>query len=89
MAITHSQIVVEALKLADDNDGQGRFWKGKRGFPSGHAISSWAFASVVAKEYNDNRLIQVGAYSLATIAHESLPGDISLPTWSLAAPWVS
>jgi len=89
MAITHSQIVVEALKLAtgrerpDDNDGQGRFWKGKRGFPSGHAISSWAFASVVAKEYDDNRLIQVGAYSLATIvsvsrvtARRHFPSDV-------------
>jgi membrane-associated phospholipid phosphatase len=77
MAITHSQIVVEALKLAtarerpDENDGQGRFWKGKRGFPSGHAISSWAFASVVAKEYDDRKLIQIGAYSLATIVSVS------------------
>jgi membrane-associated phospholipid phosphatase len=89
MAITHSQIVVEALKLAagrerpDDNDGQGRFWKGKRGFPSGHAISSWAFASVVAKEYDDNRLVQIGAYSLATIvsvsrvtARRHFPSDV-------------
>jgi membrane-associated phospholipid phosphatase len=73
MAITHSQIVVEALKLAtgrerpEDNSGQGRFWKGKDGFPSGHAISSWAFASVVAEEYNDNKLVQVGAYSMATL----------------------
>jgi membrane-associated phospholipid phosphatase len=77
MAITQSQIVVEALKLAtgrerpDDNDGQGRFWKGKDGFPSGHAISSWAFASVVAQEYNDKKLIQLGAYSLATIVSVS------------------
>jgi len=73
MAITHSQIVVEAIKLAagrerpEDNSGQGRFWKGKDGFPSGHAISSWAFASVVAEEYNDSKLIQVGAYSMATL----------------------
>ena len=73
MAITHSQIVVEALKLAtgrerpEDNSGQGRFWKGKDGFPSGHAISSWAFASVVATEYNDSKLIQAGAYGMATL----------------------
>lgn len=77
MAITHSQIVVGALKLAagrerpEDNDGQGRFWKGKTSFPSGHAISNWAFASVVAAEYPDNRLVQVGAYSLATIVSVS------------------
>jgi membrane-associated phospholipid phosphatase len=77
MAITHSSIVVQALKLAtgrerpDDNDGQGRFWKGKNGFPSGHAITSWALASVAAKEYDDNRLVQIGAYSLATIVSVS------------------
>jgi membrane-associated phospholipid phosphatase len=77
MAITHSSIVVEALKLAagrerpEDNSGQGRFWKGKSGFPSGHAISSWSLASVVAKEYDDNRLIQIGAYSLATMVSVS------------------
>jgi membrane-associated phospholipid phosphatase len=89
MAITHSGIVVQALKLATgrerpyDNDGQGRFWKGKNGFPSGHAISSWALASVVAKEYNDNRFIRVGAYSLATIvsvsrvtARQHFPSDV-------------
>ena len=95
MAITHSQIVVEALKLAagrerpDDNDGQGRFWKGKREFPSGHAMSSWAFASVVSQEYSDNRLIQVGGYSLATTVSISrvTGAGISLQMWWRAVPW--
>jgi membrane-associated phospholipid phosphatase len=77
MAVVHSQIVVAALKLAtgrerpDENEGQGRFWKGKDSFASGHAISSWALASVVAREYDDHKLIQIGAYSLAAIVSAS------------------
>jgi membrane-associated phospholipid phosphatase len=44
----------------------GDFFKGGRSFPSGHAVSSWTLATVVANEYHDKRLVQVAAYGLAT-----------------------
>lgn len=42
------------------------WWDGGYSFPSGHAISSWALATVVANEYSDHRIVQVAAYGLAT-----------------------
>jgi len=45
---------------------QGEFWEGGRSFPSGHAATSFAFASVVAHRYPHNFWIKWGAYGLAT-----------------------
>jgi PAP2 superfamily len=61
-----------ALKLAFDrqfpysNHSTGEFWGGGRSFPSGHAATSFAFASVFADRYPHNRWIKWGAYALAT-----------------------
>jgi membrane-associated phospholipid phosphatase len=44
----------------------GEFWEGGRSFPSGHAATSFAFASVVAHRYAHNPWIKWGAYALAT-----------------------
>lgn len=44
----------------------GSFWKGGRSFPSGHAATSFAFASVVAHRYPHNPWVKWGAYALAT-----------------------
>lgn len=71
-AVIHSQIVLEAVKLATQRDRpklpvseQGRsVWN--KSFPSGHATTSWALARVVAAEYPDHRLVGWGAYGLAT-----------------------
>ena len=40
------------------------FFQGGTSFPSNHAVLTWAFASVVAREY-PNSFAQVGAYGLA------------------------
>jgi membrane-associated phospholipid phosphatase len=45
---------------------QGEFWEGGKSFPSGHAASSFAFASVIAHRYPHNFWIKWGAYGLAT-----------------------
>src|SRR5271157_312831 len=44
---------------------QNVFFHGGTSFPSNHAALTWAFASVVAREY-PNPLAEIGAYGLAT-----------------------
>lgn len=47
-------------------DGGGHFETGGSSFPSGHAITSWALAEVIASEYHDKPLVRIGAYGLAS-----------------------
>ncbi len=60
------------LKLAFDREfpykpgSHGAFWGGGRSFPSGHAATSFAFASAIAHRYPHNRWVKWGAYGLAT-----------------------
>jgi len=88
-----SNLVVEAVKLVADRarplqrDGKGHFedstsrWSS--GFPSGHAINTWAMASIIAHQYPHPRIIPVIAYSLAATvvvsrvgARQHFPGDV-------------
>src|SRR6185295_14900228 len=39
----------------------------QRSFPSGHAMMSWSFASLVAHEYKGGKVIPTVAYSLASV----------------------
>lgn len=61
-----------ALKLAFDRQfpythgSTGKFWGGGRSFPSGHAATSFAFATAIAHRYPDKRWLQWAAYGLAT-----------------------
>lgn len=75
-AVIDANLVAEALKLAtnrerpDEGSGTGGFWphgtrKLSDSFPSGHAISSWALARVIASEY-PNKPTQISVYALAT-----------------------
>lgn len=72
-ALIDSGIVVTALKAASQRQrptvdhSSGEFFEGGSAFPSGHAISAWSLATVIAQEYGHHRpLVQVGAYGLAT-----------------------
>ena len=72
-ALINSGIVVTALKTASqrqrppEDHSSGEFFDGGSSFPSGHAISAWSLATVIAQEYGHHRpLVQVGAYGLAT-----------------------
>jgi membrane-associated phospholipid phosphatase len=47
------------------DDAHAEFFDGGHSFPSGHAASAWALATVIANEYHGRRAIQVGAYGLA------------------------
>src|SRR5262249_28456534 len=50
-----------------EDSGKGTFFTGGSSFPSGHAAESWALASVVAHEYNENIYYPVAAYGLASL----------------------
>ena len=71
-ALIDSAIVVTVLKEVTQRrrplaaKGRGDFFDGGSSFPSGHAIESWALATVIANEYHDHRLVQIGAYGIAT-----------------------
>jgi len=72
-ALVDSGIVVQALKTVSrrqrppTDHASGEFFSGGSSFPSGHAISAWSLATVIAKEYGRHRpLVQVGVYGLAT-----------------------
>jgi membrane-associated phospholipid phosphatase len=93
-ALIDASLVVTALKLATDrarpleSDGKGHFLDGTNGrwssgFPSGHAISVWALASVVAHQYPHRRMAPILAYGLASTvvmarvgARKHFPGDV-------------
>jgi len=93
-ALVDATLVGEALKLVADRarpleaNGKGRFedspgarWSS--GFPSGHALSSWSMASVIAHQYPHPRIIPILAYGLASTvifarvgARQHFPGDV-------------
>ena len=93
-SLIDSTLVVEAVKLAADrarpleSDGKGHFWdspagRWNSGFPSGHAINTWALASVIAHQYPHPRIVPVLAYALASTvalarigARQHFPGDV-------------
>jgi membrane-associated phospholipid phosphatase len=87
-----ANIVSEALKIVTDRarpldgNGHGRFETGpsrwNAGFPSGHAINTWALASVIAHEY-PRPIVKIVAYGLASVvvvsrvgARRHFPGDV-------------
>ena len=88
-----ANVTVEAIKLIADRarplqaNGNGGFEDGpsrlNSSFPSGHAITTWALASVVAHQYPHPRIIPIAAYGFATIvvisrvgARQHFPGDV-------------
>jgi membrane-associated phospholipid phosphatase len=65
--------MVQVLKLASQRQrpptdhSSGEFFDGGSSFPSGHAISAWSVATVIAEEYGQHRpLVRIGLYGLAT-----------------------
>jgi membrane-associated phospholipid phosphatase len=93
-ALIDSTIAVDLLKIAADRarpfegNGAGRFQDSRNArwnssFPSGHAISVWTMASVVAHQYPHPRIVPIIAYGLATTvvfsrvgARQHFPGDV-------------
>ena len=81
-ALANTEILATIIKLAThrqrpvDGNGNGAFWGSKgsylnASFPSGHAINSWALASIVAHEYPRPLIIPITAYGLSTLVSAS------------------
>ena len=72
-ALLDSLIVVQVLKpiagrnRPDAARDQGHFFDGGASFPSGHAIESWALASVLAHEYGHTKIVPIVAIGLAGV----------------------
>lgn len=76
-AIAHTQLVVFGMKQITnrrrpvlDKSGAG-FWNGGDSFPSGHAATSFALATVVAYEYRHQIAVPITAYTVATLVSAS------------------
>ena len=89
-ALIHTELVVRGLKVITNRErpnkanGLGQFWGGGRSFPSAHAADTWAFATVIAHEYKDKRLIGIAAYSLASLVTVSrISGQHHFPSDTL------
>jgi len=71
-ALAHTQIFVFAIKQGTNRqrpltqEGHGSFWKGGSSFPSGHAATSFALATVFAYEYRQHIAVPITAYALAS-----------------------
>ncbi|HEX9628919.1 MAG TPA: phosphatase PAP2 family protein [Pyrinomonadaceae bacterium] len=72
-AFLDSAIVAQTLKVASQrqrppvDNSSGEFFDGGSSFPSGHAISAWSVATVIAEEYGPRQpAVRYGAYALAT-----------------------
>jgi len=80
-AVLHTELLVGGIKVLVNRerpekiDGQGGFWGGGRSFPSGHAATTFAFATVVADKY-ESKWVKVVAYGLATAVSLSRVGGM-------------
>ena len=72
-ALLDTLIVMEVLKTAagrnrpNNPDKPGYFFQGGASFPSGHAMQSWALASVISYEYRDRKWVPWVAYGLSSV----------------------
>ena len=73
-ALVDSFIVVQGLKAiagrnrTDPPGDRSEFLEGGTSIPLGHAISSWALASLIPHEYQHTKIVPVVAYGLAAVA---------------------
>jgi membrane-associated phospholipid phosphatase len=71
-ALAHTQIFVFAIKQATNrhrplaHEKHPTFWRGGNSFPSGHAATSFALATVFAYEYKQHIAVPITAYALAS-----------------------
>jgi len=76
-ALVDGLVLFEGLKLVTGrerptvSDGHGHFFHGGDSFPSGHAMESFALASVIAHEYRNKKIVPVLAYGLAALVSAS------------------
>ena len=60
----NSEVVMNVIKIATGRSRPNM--EDNRSFPSGHAMSAFALAAVMSREYHDKPLVVFGSYGLAT-----------------------
>lgn len=71
-ALVDSAIVVTAIKEITQRTrptggiSRSDFFDGGSSFPSGHSISAWSLATIIACEYHDRPAVQIAAYGIAS-----------------------
>src|SRR5262245_61512505 len=71
-ALGHSQVVPGVVKQLTNRlrpiglNGSAGFWNGGDSFPSGHASTTFAVATVFAYEYRERPLVPIVAYTVAS-----------------------
>jgi membrane-associated phospholipid phosphatase len=76
-ALIDSAILVRTIKLAagrrrpSQGSANGSFWSGGNSFPSGHSITIWSLATVVAEQYQKRTVVRIGAYAIASAVSAS------------------
>ena len=63
-AALDSEVVMQILKIATNRTRPNL--ADSRSFPSGHAMSAFALAAVMSREYRDKPVVVFGSYGLAT-----------------------
>jgi membrane-associated phospholipid phosphatase len=82
-AFLHSGLIVQVLKTATNRErpnktaGDGGFWDGGKSFPSGHAITTWAFAAAMSDQYPDKKWVRISGYSVATAVSFARVGSLN------------
>jgi len=80
LALTYSTKYMFGRERPLVNDFEGKFWRGGDSFPSEHASTAWAIASVIAHEY-PGPLTSLFAYGLAgAISASSVTAKQHFPT---------
>jgi len=89
--VTVVQLAVKSItdrERPNEGQGEGHFWAStspryNSSFPSGHAIETFALASILAHEYHDKLWVKILAYAYAggvvgarLAANQHFPGDV-------------
>jgi membrane-associated phospholipid phosphatase len=74
-AAMDSEVVMQILKIATNR--QRPNLEDSRSFPSGHAMSAFALAAVMSREYHDKPLVVFGSYGFATAVSLARVGGLN------------
>jgi len=87
-SLVSASVLTVAMKFAAGRERpfqneEGRFWKAKNGFPSGHSMAIWSVAATVARRPNCPKWLKVTSYGAAIAvgaarvgARKHFPGDV-------------
>ena len=70
-----AEVVMNVLKLATARNRPNM--EDNKSFPSGHAMSSFALAAVMSREYHDKPLVVFGSYGFATAVSLARVGGLN------------